>query len=377
MKNKWILGALASVTILQSAVAFGQYITPGNRPGRYPDVPPPAPIRNEPRPGTAFFESGVQVNSITRQPGGDWYRVLVQNSIRLENVNIEVQSANVKIHEASVITESRRRVQIFIYQYANILYPGMRISSENLRGENIIAIDIRAESYGGYANLNVSAVSMDARPLLAVENNNQPVPPVQPRPPVYPPNNNSVSLKGYCADQDHQQFYAAKEFAYSASGLNYTSSAATEWALQYNNSHRCGTIAEYQSRFAALYDVAYSGSGLNYTSSAARDYALNKVENVSSSMARTLADTLSAVREFAYSPSGLNYTSSAAGQLAAKWIDRDCEDRSTVQRISDRFQQEYSFAYSPSGLNYTSSAARQYAANKVAGMTRCGDLLRQ
>lgn len=188
---------------------------------------------------------------------------------------------------------------------------------------------------------------------------------------------NYASLKGYCQDYDHQEFYVAKNFAYSASGINLNSTDATQWALEYVQSHRCGTINEYSSRFRALYNMAYSPSGLNMNSSDARNYALQKVEYTTEARVRQMQETAAKVKNFVYSANGLNRDSATAGRAAMEWIDRrSCEDADHVQTMWNQYTKEYNFAYSSSGLNKNSSDARAYALNKISHMSRCSDLLR-
>jgi surface antigen len=166
----------------------------------------------------------------------------------------------------------------------------------------------------------------------------RPVP--RPRPIVVPePDYNdggyggNGSLSGYCPDYNHQQFYAAKEFAFSSTGLNLTTNNATQWALNYNQTHRCGTIHEYARQFAA-------------------------------------------VKEFAFSSSGLNKTTSRAVSIATQWVDRgNCGNSDVVQQLWSAYEREFQFAFSSSGLNMTTNNARSYAIQKLGRMSRCPDLL--
>lgn len=185
------------------------------------------------------------------------------------------------------------------------------------------------------------------------------------------------SLRGYCPDHDHQQFYAAKNFAYSTSGLNMNSNDATNWGLQYNQGHRCGTISEYQQRHQALKNFAYSTSGLNMNSSDAIAYANQRVETLSVYEIQAMQSVMTAVKNFVYATNGLNRDSATAARVARDWAERGtCGDAVQVQQIWNAYSKEYSFAYSTSGLNMNSSGARDYAINKVSRMTRCSDLLR-
>lgn len=177
--------------------------------------------------------------------------------------------------------------------------------------------------------------------------------PSQPDYPTYPPNNGS--LAGYCEDYDHSQFTAAKDYAYSSSGLDLSSSQATEWALEYNKTHACNTIQEYSARFTVLKNFAYSSSGLDMSSRDAVNYALSKVETTTVYEAEQMQSTLTAIKDFAYSSSGLNLSSSEASAIGREWLDRGyCEREDSISQIAQRYKSEYDFAYSSSGLDYDS-----------------------
>ncbi len=185
----------------------------------------------------------------------------------------------------------------------------------------------------------------------------------------------SRNLAGYCADYDHREFVVAKNFAYSSSGLNYTSTESVRWAQGFVTTHFCGAIKIFQTRYQAIYRAAYDQSGLDMSSTDARAYALSKVEMYTNLEAEDLVKTIKAVRSFAYNTNGLDLSSIEAQKMARSWVDRgNCESADFVQEIANRYRQEYQFAYSTSGLNYNSIEARRYAVRSVRTMSRCGDL---
>lgn len=361
-----------------------------------PLTPPPPPIPGGP--GQGLYEGVVELNQITREGGGQWYRVSLVRPMTLGRVQISVLSASVKIHEASIVTENRNRVNLSLLRNTAVIGEGQTVSSEGLftvQAERAILIDIRAESFGAYADILVHAISPEGTPELTLGElppsrpqpppvrpqppapRPQPQPPVYPQPPVRPgqPPQQYGDLFGYCQDMDHQQFYKAKQFAYSTQGMDLMEDGAVNWALNYNNTHACGTIQEYIARFNPLRQVAYSTQGLDMTSQEAARFAENMADYVTREYALQLSQTIQAVRSFAYSTQGLDMTSQDAGLLARRWAENRCEDASVVRQIQAQFTKEYNFAYSTSGLNLTSQEAIRYAANRVAYMTRCGFLL--
>ncbi|WP_291515531.1 beta-sandwich domain-containing protein [Bdellovibrio sp. ArHS] len=361
--------------VQETEIRFGS--RPDNsRPPRFPDRPQRPERPPMPPPVQSLREGTAMIDNITRRTGGEWYRLLLRQPLRLERLELIVWSQRLKVHEASVVTQSSARIPVQQLTNGPVLNAGSSVISENLNiREAIVAIDLRLESYGGVSAAIVKALSLDGYPELQLNMPRPPAPPVQPgRPPV----DDGRSLKGFCADQDHQQFYAAKNFAYATNGLDMTESAATQWALDYNSTHRCGTLTEYKDRFSALYSVAYATDGLDMTTTAARAYALKNVENVTVQEANKMAVDLRAAKGFAYASDGLNMTSTAAATFGRNWVESGCEDASFVNHtIWPKFRDEYRFAYSSSGLNMTADGAVKYAVNKVASMTRCGYLLRR
>lgn len=207
---------------------------------------------------------------------------------------------------------------------------------------------------------------------IGEQNPGEPLPPLPPPPPIYNP---GPSLGGSCDDWDHTQFQAAKALAYSADGLDMTDQQATNWALNYNQTHACGTISEYKARFVALKNLAYSANGLNMSSQDAINYALSKVETVTSAEAQLMQTTLTAIKNFAYSAKGLDLSSQESETLGRQWLERGyCEDANGVKTIAAQYQREYRFAYSSNGLNYDSVRAKEYALSHIRNMSRCSDL---
>lgn len=378
--TKLSFAKLFASTLLVSSVSMAQsYITPSN--------PPPPPIPGGP--GQGLYEGVVQISQITRKGGGQWYRVSLNRPMGLNRLQISVLSAAIKVHEVSMVTESRNRINVSLLSNTPVIQAGQSIDSEGLFLSNkIILIDIRAESFGAYADILVHVLSSEGQPVLYTGDQPprpQPQPPApqpppvrpQPQPPVYPqpPQSGYGDLFGYCPDYDHQQFVEAKRFAYSSQGVDLLEADATQWALNYNNTHACGTIQEYVARFTPLRAIAYSSQGLDLLSADATRFALNLADYVTRAQAQEISQTIQAVKSFAYSSQGLDLLSADAGLLARRWVENRCEGPVVVRQIQQQFIKEYNFAYSSQGLNMTGADARRYAAGRVANMTRCGFLL--
>lgn len=228
------------------------------------------------------------------------------------------------------------------------------------RGMNAIRVEVKSNS----------GAHKDTIDLLFVAGR-----PTQPGPRPLPPVQHG-SLKGFCPDHDHSNFAEAKRFAYSTSGLNMSDSAAINWALDYQRSHRCGTIQEYQARYVELKGYAYSTSFMNKSDSEAKVFALENVETTSVNEVQGWKATFPHIQSFLYSTSYLNMSSGPAALKADQWVRRYCGNQSQIDALKAEYTREYQFAYSTSGLNMSSSAATQYAIQKISRSTRCSDLFR-
>ncbi|AFY00689.1 beta-sandwich domain-containing protein [Bdellovibrio bacteriovorus] len=165
MKKKLVLGMLAAAAVMQAtSPAMAQYND--NRPGRYPEAPMPPPP-----PGQYLQEGTLEIQGISRKSGGEYYRISLRRAVSLERIEVAALAMRLKIHDASVITEDGQRVSIREFRNTAVFGVGSRAVSENLNlRSRIVAIDILAESYGGYADVRVTALSTDERPQLVLGN---------------------------------------------------------------------------------------------------------------------------------------------------------------------------------------------------------------
>ncbi len=121
------------------------------------------------------------------------------------------------------------------------------------------------------------------------------------------------------------------------------------------------SMQDYQATFVKIKDFAYSGSGINLSTSGATAYAADWVRKYACEDASRFIATYIRLKNFAYSGSGLNLSSSGAVSYANEGIDQVCENYSFEQE----FKSLYDFAYSGRGLNMSSSAAISYARQRV------------
>lgn len=138
------------------------YQPPYNPPYQPPYNPPP--VYNPP-PST-HNESSIVLNSITRRGGGEWHRITLNYPIRIDYIQTQMLSYSAQIHEAYVTTRSGARYQVRELSGTGTF--SSRRASEILNiYEDIIAIDLRIESMGGYADMMVTVVSSDGSTSLS------------------------------------------------------------------------------------------------------------------------------------------------------------------------------------------------------------------
>ncbi|MEZ4743955.1 MAG: hypothetical protein R3B45_16160 [Bdellovibrionota bacterium] len=125
---------------------------------------------------------------------------------------------------------------------------------------------------------------------------------------------------GYACNDENSDIYQdtfkqIKNFAYSSSGLNYSSQGATDFALQWTSEHACYEADEYIEQVGELRVFAYSSNGMNFSSAGAVDFALENYDQKCSQGLEYQYDYRDDYR-FAYSSSGLNMSSSGAHKYA-------------------------------------------------------------
>lgn len=126
------------------------------------------PGHHQPQPGYSQYTGSSILYGITRQSGGQWFRLNLQQPQPLTNIELRVLRANVQLHEASLITYHGQRIPIYELSNTPVLGQNTLLGSYINRNDYVVAIDIRAESYGAYADVMVSVTSPEQPPLLSV-----------------------------------------------------------------------------------------------------------------------------------------------------------------------------------------------------------------
>lgn len=240
---------------------------PSNPPSypSYPSNPPPV------QDSGLTYDATEQIHQITRQSQGQWYRLLLEQPVALNRIDIQVIAARLKVYEVVVITEQRQRVQLDSFESSGVFNVGSTITTSSTGGR-IIAIDMRMESYGEIASVKVGVIASygESRPQLAFQGSS-----------ARPRQDESSSIGQGSPDVDlYREFYA---FATSEYGLNLPDYKARNISAAWSN-NRCEGGAELNAligRFQVAYGKASNSWFRNRTSEEAVKKAAKKVAKTS------------------------------------------------------------------------------------------------
>ncbi|QDK46391.1 hypothetical protein DOM22_15065 [Bdellovibrio sp. ZAP7] len=141
----------------------------GPRPGPGPRPMPPRPAPPRPAPPSRYDRADVQVSSITRRTGGEWVRLSLSYPQAIDQLEVRTLTAGARIHDAVVYMQSGQRQSLYSLLNRGTLYAGYSAVSENFfRGDRVVAIDVRLESMGGYADVLLTVYSLDGYPNINV-----------------------------------------------------------------------------------------------------------------------------------------------------------------------------------------------------------------
>ncbi|MBO9665225.1 MAG: beta-sandwich domain-containing protein [Bdellovibrio sp.] len=157
MEHQRVLGFVASVLLLQTpGLASAQT---NNYSGINNDLATLAGPQ-------AQYEGVGRLGDITRQTGGKLYRLDAVKAVPLNLLKVRAKANRLKIYSVSLITENQERIAVKNLANATVT-PDKEMASEALANTAAIAaIEIQAESIGGVANVEISAVSSVEAPQL-------------------------------------------------------------------------------------------------------------------------------------------------------------------------------------------------------------------
>ncbi|WP_413613195.1 beta-sandwich domain-containing protein [Bdellovibrio sp. HCB-110] len=190
MKRSIITTFMAALTLMQTAHAQSISDLPdfGDIDGTTQQVPA-VPPQTTTTTVQAQYAGSVSISGMSRKSGGTLYKVDLQQPLSLLRLDLRVTYSQLRIHQATIVTEGGQRIDVREYRNTAVLATGSVNSSENLNlSERVISIEILAESYSAEADVMLTAISDRGVPklVLRVERPQGPVVPNRPDVPVRP-----------------------------------------------------------------------------------------------------------------------------------------------------------------------------------------------
>lgn len=134
-----------------------------------PSLPaPPAPPMN-PEASNRLSWGQIKLSNMARTSGGTLYQIQLKKPAVLVRLNVQILISKLKIHNAQVVTESGRKIEIQNYRNTEVLETGLEISSESLSSsEKISSVEILAEAYGGLAEIMINGLGLHGAPEFSL-----------------------------------------------------------------------------------------------------------------------------------------------------------------------------------------------------------------
>ncbi|WII71253.1 beta-sandwich domain-containing protein [Bdellovibrio sp. 22V] len=138
-------------------------------------TPPAAPVQTQ-------YIGSVTVAGMSRKSGGTVYRINLNKAQSLSRLDVRVTKNQLKVLQTTLLTDNGQRVSVRQLSSTNVLATGSLNSSEVLnQSDRVVAIEILAESFGGEAEIIVTAVADREVPKLTlVPQEKKPVTPPAP-----------------------------------------------------------------------------------------------------------------------------------------------------------------------------------------------------
>ncbi|WP_374077694.1 beta-sandwich domain-containing protein [Bdellovibrio bacteriovorus] len=131
---------------------------------------PPGPPNNpNPPPAESVYEGVGRVDQVTRQTGGEIYRLDLTRPLPLVRIEAKSKMGRLKIYSTTLVTDKNDRVPVRQLSGVSVDEPSPATSSELITvPAGIAAIEILAEAMGGEAALEIKAFSTKEAPKLSL-----------------------------------------------------------------------------------------------------------------------------------------------------------------------------------------------------------------
>lgn len=136
---------------------------------------------------SGVFNSTATIPSVSRKGGGTVYHFDLQPATFLNGVQLTVKKSKAKIYSVTVLTKNGGRLELKKDSSSSVLDTGSHLQLYVASVEDISAIEIRAESFGSEAAIDLSAYSDINVAKLVLRDDTAVKPPAPPAPPVAKP----------------------------------------------------------------------------------------------------------------------------------------------------------------------------------------------
>jgi hypothetical protein len=131
--------------------------------------PPAPPTSPAPPPSQPQYEGIGRIDQVTRQTGGELYRLELTKMLPLVRLEAKSKLGRLKIYSTTLVTEKNDRVAVRQFQGLGLDDSMQAVSSEILNSQvGVAAIEIMAEAMGGEAALEIKAYSTKESPKLSL-----------------------------------------------------------------------------------------------------------------------------------------------------------------------------------------------------------------
>lgn len=136
-----------------------------NQPQSFAVVAPPVAVQPMPPPPPPGMQTEsrivnlIKLRSFTRQKAGEWKQILISPAVSLNQIQIRAKNAFLKIHEVQAVNTNANATSIS--EVSRIMLSAGQATFSNRLNQlgQISAINIRAESFKGFADADIMVIS--------------------------------------------------------------------------------------------------------------------------------------------------------------------------------------------------------------------------
>lgn len=131
--------------------------------------PPAPPVQPTPPPSEVQYEGIGLIEQVTREKGGDLYRLNLVKALPLVRIEAKSKLGRIKIYSVNLVTDKNEKIPVRQLGGLNLDEPMQPVSSEVFDVKNIIVgIEVLSEAMGGEASLEIKAFSTKEAPKLSL-----------------------------------------------------------------------------------------------------------------------------------------------------------------------------------------------------------------